>query len=169
MEYKATLDLASKIITGIVTILFLGIIGYNIWQLDIKSGNLTHFGVTIFLTMLLVSIYGLCYLYRPIKYIVDKDKIIIKRPIKDLTLDIKRIKDAFLTKKESMRWTIRTFGNGGLFGYFGKFNNGTFGDMTWYATKRNNYTILETVDNEKIILTPDDIEMVKKIRKLIGK
>jgi hypothetical protein len=108
-------------------------------------------------------------LYRPIKYIIDKDKLVIKRPFKDLTLDIKKIKDAFLTKKESMRWTIRTFGNGGLFGYFGQFNNETFGDMTWYATKRNNYTIIETIDNEKIILTPDDTEMVKELRKLIRK
>ncbi len=98
---------------------------------------------------------------------VDKEKIIVRRPAKDLILNIREIKNAFLVTKESMRWTIRTFGNGGLFGYTGKFYNNTYGNMTWYATRRNNYTILVTVDEEKIVLTPDDIEMVEKIRKWI--
>lgn len=65
-----------------------------------------------------------------------------------------------------MKWTIRTFGNGGLFGYFGKFYNAAFGKMTWYATRRNNYLVLSTSENGKIVLTPDNLEMAKEIERL---
>ena len=102
----------------------------------------------------------------PLKYIIDKNKLIIKRPFKDLVIDLKNIKDTFLPTKESMRWTIRTFGNGGLFGYIGKFSNKTHGTMTWYATKTSNYLILVTNDNKKIVLTPDNTEMIHEIKKL---
>ena len=39
--------------------------------------------------------------------------------------------------------------------------------MTWYATRRNNYLIIETDDNEKIVLTPDDTKMIDEIKKNI--
>ena len=68
-----------------------------------------------------------------------------------------------------MKWTIRTFGVGGLFGYYGKFRNKTFGNMTWFATQQKNYLIFETTNNQKIVLTPDDTDMIKEIQKLIGK
>lgn len=41
--------------------------------------------------------------------------------------------------------------------------------MTWYATRLKNYVMIETVNNERIIVTPDNTDMVKEIRKLIGK
>ena len=60
-----------------------------------------------------------------------------------------------------MGLTIRTFGVGGLFGYFGKFFNSKIGRLTMYGTRRNNTVLIET-DNKKIILTPDDpIEFLK--------
>ena len=90
MEYKATLDRGSKIITGVVTILFVGIITYNLWLFSKESSNLTHLLATVFATTLLVTIYLFCYLYGPTKYIVDKEKITIKRPFKDITFDINK-------------------------------------------------------------------------------
>ncbi len=67
-----------------------------------------------------------------------------------------------------MQWTERAGGNGGIFGFYGEFKNG-YGDMTWYATKSNNYLMIETFQGDKIVLTPNDKAMVKEIRQLIGK
>ncbi len=165
MEYKASLDRVSKTITGFITVLFLGIISYQVWLMSEDSFNLQHFGATIFTTVLLIAIYGFCYLFRPIKYLVANGKIIIKRPFKDVSFDISNINDVFLTQKDAMKWTLRTFGNGGLFGYFGYFRNGAFGNMTWYATKRSNYLLFNTRDHETIVLTPDNPEMINEIKK----
>ena len=62
----------------------------------------------------------------------------------------------------------RVGGNGGLFGFYGDFKN-TFGMMTWYATRLKNYIMIETTDNERVVITPDNTDMVKEIRRLIGK
>lgn len=67
-----------------------------------------------------------------------------------------------------MGWVWKTFGNGGLFGFYGEFKNDRYGYMTWYATKRSNYVMLETTEREKIVLTPDNVDMVTEIKKLIG-
>ncbi len=57
-----------------------------------------------------------------------------------------------------MKWTIRTFGVGGLFGYYGEFVNWKLGNMTWYATRRDKTVLIETVDDKKLIVTPDEPE-----------
>ncbi len=165
MEYKASLDLKSKIITAVVSVLFIGITVYHLRLASMASGSFTDRVVLASSVVLVITVFLFCYLYRPVKYVVDDTKVIVKRPIKDLTIDRNDIQDAFIPKKDSMRWTIRTFGNGGLFGYFGKFRNRTYGGMTWYATRTSNYLMIVTKDNHKIVLTPDDTGMVKHILK----
>jgi hypothetical protein len=62
-----------------------------------------------------------------------------------------------------MRGTIRTFGVGGLFGYFGKFHTPNIGHITFYATQRVNKVLIVTKQGKKIILTPDDIGLIQNI------
>lgn len=87
--------------------------------------------------------------------------------MKDQTIAIRSIKNVFLPEKETMMWTKRTLGNGGLFGYYGKFSNENYGDMRWYATRRDNYLMIETNANQKIVLTPDDIGMLSEVQTII--
>jgi len=170
MEYKSTLDWNSKTVTIIIGILFSGQVTFFITLLDKVQGSIVGLtGVLLFGIIMPIAIYVTCYLYRPIKYLIADNKLIVKRLVKDVTFDINEIKDAYIVKNDFMRWTRKTFGNGGLFGFYGEFKNDSFGDMVWYATQKKNYVMLETTLKEKIILTPDDINMVKEIRKLIGK
>jgi hypothetical protein len=78
------------------------------------------------------------------------------------------LKNAVAVSKEDMRWTARTFGNGGLFGYYGKFWNKKFGTMTWYATKLNNYILIKTHEGKKIVLTPDNPQLLEEVLKYVG-
>lgn len=152
-------------ITGFVGALFLVVTVLNFKLVDFKAGDTTQTAILISTIVLVVSTFIFCYLYRPLGYVVDGNKLIIRRPIKDIMIDFNTIKDAFLPTKESMKWTIRTFGNGGIFGYFGRFRNGTYGGMTWYATRTSNYLIIVTEDNSKIVLTPDDPGMIREFKK----
>jgi hypothetical protein len=63
-----------------------------------------------------------------------------------------------LLDEQDIRSSVRTLGVGGLFGYFGKFANIKLGSMTWYATRTDRTVLVRTVDNRKIILTPDEPE-----------
>ena len=156
MEYKASLDWLAKLVTAFVTVLFTTILVS--FPISISFG---------FMSVLLITVYGVCYLYRPLKYVVEFDKIIIKRPFRDKVIAITTIKEVYSIKKGSMGWVLKTFGNGGLFGFYGEFRSGRYDQMTWYATKRSNYVMLETTEQEKIVLTPDDPSMVDEIKKLI--
>ncbi len=76
---------------------------------------------------------------------------------------------AIKVDNEKMKWTIRKIGVGGLFGYYGKFVKRSFGSMTFYATRRNNYVLVTMTDDRKIIITPDDPdEFTHNFNALIG-
>lgn len=167
MEYKATLDLKAKIVTGCCAVILLVLTVYNIGRIDF---NAIQSGVSLALLLtvvLVVSIIIICYLLRPLRYEITDSAVIVKRPIGDRIIKRADIKRVLLPTSESMRWTIRTFGNGGLFGYFGRFNNKAYGGMTWYATRTSNYVMIVTHDNDKIILTPDDTGMINTLNSAV--
>ncbi len=57
---------------------------------------------------------------------------------------------------QNLNASVRLFGVGGLFGYYGKYANHVLGRTTWYATRRDTPVLLETMDDKKYILTPND-------------
>jgi len=151
MTYKTSLDKTAIVITIAVTILFAVIIGgqYSI----IKDAGRA---VPIYTTTVCLLIYFLAFAFRPVNYVVTKDELIVRRPL--LNVHIKRadIKSVELIDKNKIRGSIRTFGVGGLFGYYGRFANFSLGRMTWYATRRDKAVLVKTTDDKKIIFTPND-------------
>jgi hypothetical protein len=153
MTYKTSLDNLAKGITIGVTILFVAIL---IGQfLIIKD---TGWAVPIITTVTLFLIYFISFAFSPINYEVSAQHLSIHRLLIDVNIDRNQIKSVELLDKEQLAWVIRTFGVGGLFGYYGKFANSKLGSMTWYATRRDKTVLIETLDNKKIILTPDEPE-----------
>jgi hypothetical protein len=57
--------------------------------------------------------------------------------------------------RREMWTTVRLFGVGGMFGYYGKFYSFALGNENWYATDMNRAVLLET-DTGKFVVTPDD-------------
>ncbi|MFM7328528.1 MAG: PH domain-containing protein, partial [Bacteroidota bacterium] len=69
---------------------------------------------------------------------------------------------------KKLRWSIRLFGSGGLFGYFGKFRNSTFGTMNWYATRLGKFVVIILRSGEKFVVTPDDESFAAHLRSATG-
>ncbi len=153
MTYKTSLDNLAKGITIGVTILFVAIL---IGQFSIIKD--TGWAVPIITTVTLFLIYFISFAFSPINYEVSTQHLSIHRLLIDVNIDRNQIKSVELLDKEQLGWVIRTFGVGGLFGYYGKFANTKLGSMTWYATRRNKTVLIVTLDNKKIILTPDEPE-----------
>ena len=153
MIYKTSLDKLAKAVTIGVTILFAVII---VGQFSIIK--ITGRAIPIYTTVALLLIYFIAFAFSPIHYQLSADKLIIHRFFKDVIIDRTQIKTVELLDKEKISWAIRTFGVGGLFGYYGKFANAKLGSMTWYATRKDRTVLVSTMNNKKIILTPDEPE-----------
>lgn len=151
MTYKTSLDKTAIIITIGVTLLFAVIIGgqYSIIK---DAGNDMPFYTTVGLLL----IYTLAFAFRPIDYLITADEIIIRRPLTNIHIRRDQLESIEPIGKKAMNGAIRTFGVGGLFGYYGGFANTSIGRMTWYATRKDTAVLLRTRNNKKIILTPDE-------------
>ena len=110
-----------------------------------------------FISPILIIVSIICFILKPSHYILEEDAIIIHRMFNDIKILHSDIIKVELVPAEKLKWSIRTFGVGGLFGYFGKFYNRNIGSMTWYATQRENFVLIKTSKNN-IIITPDDAE-----------
>ncbi|MEI7803091.1 MAG: PH domain-containing protein [Bacteroidota bacterium] len=152
-KFKCSLDKTSKIIGGIVfvPILFLGCLSFA------NRENDTSY-ITLFSSIPPIVILVVTFLYRPMNYTVTSSLIIINRPVSLFKINRIEIAKCSIVSKKEMSGTIRTFGNGGLFGYTGYYRNAKFGTMRWFATQRKNYVLIEKINGKKIIITPDEPE-----------
>lgn len=158
MIFKISLDKLAKVVTITITLLFVSIIiGQLILFLDsAKSASV----ISVFI---LVFIYLIVFSYRPICYKITDELLVICRPLNDVKIALNEIKNVELLDQSRLRGTIRTFGVGGLFGYWGKFANRNIGVMTWYATRRDHAILITSTSNKKILLTPDEPELFIQI------
>ncbi|HTS46115.1 MAG TPA: PH domain-containing protein [Puia sp.] len=151
MTYRASLDKTAIMVTTLVTIFFVAII-VGQYFFTKHPGR----AVPTFTTAVIILVYLLAFAFRPVRYVVTGDELIVHRPLLNARIKRAEIKNIELIDRRKIRGSIRTFGVGGLFGYFGKFANFSLGSMTWYATRKDRPVLVETKDDEKLIFTPDD-------------
>lgn len=92
----------------------------------------------IYVTVILLILYCLAFLFRPTAYRITDDLLIICRPFKNVRIKRTDIRKVAVIDKEEIGSAIRTFGVGGVFGYYGCFASFRLGSMTWYATRKDN-------------------------------
>ena len=151
MIYRTSLDNSAKIITTGITVLFAVII-------FARLSAITDEGIrnAFFLPVFLGAIYFIAYAFRPVKYELTDQELIVHRLLGDVKFPRSEIITGERIERGKTSWALRIFGVGGLFGYYGKFTNTQLGVMTWYATRRNKIVLIKTAAGKKIILTPDD-------------
>jgi len=160
MEFKTSLDKLATVVTAVITILFTAIIVLQL--IFIQDFGNTSSIITI--TTLLIS-YLIAFIFRPISYIILDELLVIHRPLSDIKIALTEIENIVVLDSQELKGTIRSFGVGGLWGYWGSFANSRIGAMKWYATRMSNAVLITTGNNKKIVLTPDDPELfVKKLK-----
>lgn len=152
--YKASLDKLAKGVTIGITILFVCIIAGQFYLTQRVHNN----AIPAIVSLTLASIYLIAFLFRPLRYRLTPDELIICRPINNIKIKRANIAAVIFLDGNKLSGAIRTFGVGGLFGYYGKFTNSAIGNMTWYVTQRKNAVLIKTTDSTNIILSPDEAE-----------
>jgi len=152
MEFKASLGISAKIITIGITCLFTALI---IWPVFTISDN----GVPslIYVPTALGLIYFGVLLYSPRKYSITENAFVVHRFIGNYSIPKASIRSVEILQK-GVPFAMRTFGVGGLFGYFGTFYNADMGNMQWYITRRDKTVLIKTSSGKKIVVSPDDAE-----------
>jgi hypothetical protein len=148
--FTTSLDKFNKTTTIIFSIVLIVILVTGFF-LNPENGQDIFKFAAIPLIFLFVIVYLLC----PNNYSISFDKLLIHRMLGDVEIDRNSIQSVQEIDESQVKNSIRTFGVGGLFGNFGTFWNGKLGKMTWYVTRKNNFVLVETKDQKKIILTPD--------------
>jgi Bacterial PH domain len=148
--FTTSLDKFNKI-TTVIIIVILDIILLTVFFLT--PNNEKNIAMSIVILPLIALIF--VFLLRPNNYSVSSDKLLIHRALSNVEISRNNIQSVKEIDESEVKNSIRTFGVGGLFGNFGKFWNGKLGSMTWYVTRKNNFVLVETNDQKKIILTPD--------------
>lgn len=154
MKYSASLDKLAKIITITVSLLFASAIILCV------SLYFTDRDITLFIAPVLLSlIYLLVLIFKPAGYRISDRTVFINRIVGEKKIVFSSIEHVSIIGKEEVKGTIRTFGVGGLFGYFGKFSNSKFGSMTWYVTRMDSLILITTIDKRNVLISPDDPEL----------
>lgn len=151
--FTTSLDKFNKITTIIASTIVIGII-LSSFFLSPENGQ----DIMKYAAIPLIFVFVIVYFFRPNNYSVSSDKLLIHRLIKDVEIDRNNIQSVQEIDESQVKNSLRTFGVGGFFGNFGTFWNGKLGKMTWYVTRKNNFVLVETKDQKKIILTPDKPE-----------
>lgn len=144
MKHKtADLSLSIKIVTSIVIIMMLGFFIASIYQ-----------NVFLIAGFILFIISALSYLFAPVSYELSGNNLIVWMrwgrkefgPVINCSL---------ITDK--IPFTLRLWGNGGLFAGTGIFWNKSWGVFRAYVTssKQSDYVLVDTV-KQKILISPED-------------
>lgn len=121
----------------------------------------------IIFSFVLIIIF--CLAFMTTAYTLENGKLVIIRPAKNKEYDLADIDSFELTDRSKLKGTIRSFGVGGLFGYFGKFYNMRIGKMTYYATKKDLGILIRFKNGKIIYITPDDLDAFVKDLEISGR
>lgn len=81
----------------------------------------------------------------------------VERPLLSLRIPLRSIRAVDLLPGDGLAGALRTAGNGGLFGYYGRFWSRALGSFRMYATRRDRLVRVET-DEAVYLLSPEPPE-----------
>lgn len=152
MDFSASYDKTTKIITVLVSVLMLVVLA-SMW-ISLKAAGtwlpLLFMAAVSFLAIIMP--YG----FSVKKYQLSNEELVICRPFGNKQFPLTTLASAVVIDPKLLRWSWRIFGSGGMFGYYGTFGNKQLGTMKWYMTRKDRVILITTVSNKKILLSPDD-------------
>lgn len=91
-----------------------------------------------------------CAFFVPVRLIVSKDAIIIRRPIGTVKIEMSDIMSCIIVENEKQFFdkTIRTCGSGGAYGYWGYFRHERYGKIRFFVTHKKQCFLVKLKDGK---------------------
>lgn len=166
MDYKTSLDAPAKAITAAICALF-GMLA--LYQLYIYSRSPRETVDAVAAAIQIACFAGIVlvtWLYSPRGYSVRDGALVIHRAWKPVIIPLEEIRKVQVLSPEDVSpWgTLRVFGVGGLFGYYGTFFLPRLGGFVrLYLRNRENPILIETTGG-RLLVSPDSSGLVWEIQ-----
>lgn len=105
--------------------------------------------------LFLSAIFMVAFLLRPYQYSIDDGQLIIRKHILQRAIPLKDIVSAEPTDFKALGITLRLWGSGGLWGWYGHFSTRKLGNITLQCTEKE-HLVLVCTRKEKIVFSPRD-------------
>lgn len=90
-------------------------------------------------------------------YSVEDGVLIIRTPFGNVRVPLDAAFSVRLASDDDLRGSLRLFGSGGFFGYYGLYRTTSLGRCNWYVTDRSRMVVLKTA-GRTLVLSPADPE-----------
>ena len=141
--------------------LWIGLSGWFLYHVFVDEPATVALFELIVLNLIMLPTIILCEGFAPQRLEIGDDGIVILRRYKSVVINREEIKSVEYISKLAFRGAIRTFGVGGLFGYYGRYYAPALGSFTLYATSFQNLYLIKTWNGKSIVIScaePDKIE-----------
>ena len=145
-HYKAHWGTSLIVVSSLSTVVCLGIA----FVLFKHGGTLLYLGLS-----LLALIVG-CALFAIRGYTVTPDAMLVHRLLWTTRLPLAGLQSARF-EPNAMRWSIRTFGNGGFFSFSGFYRNKLLGAYRAFVTDRHQTVVLR-YSGRTVVVSPSSPE-----------
>ncbi|KIA83401.1 hypothetical protein OA84_07725 [Kaistella solincola] len=117
--------------------------------------------ISLLLTVVFIAVIFISYAFVPKRIALSSEQILIQNLFGAVVINLNEIKSVEELKKTGLN--LRTFGVGGLFGYFGYFN----GRDVWYVTNIYKKVKITLKSGKIYMLSPENPEtFVAEIQKI---
>ena len=114
----------------------------------------------VIVTYIIFGIVAIWVLLTMPRYLLLDDKsIVITHPIGQTVILKSDIIEVRAVERSDIRGSIRLFGSGGFFGWFGIFRNSKFGTYRLYCGQLENLYLVKTLTKKYIISSSKPIEL----------
>lgn len=155
-KFSCSLDSSARIITISVCVIFTALP-----VIILKKSFETPYPENLFLIALasIIFLVGfIAFLLRPRFYTVTNGTIAVVRLIKTILIPKEEIEVIHSINYKDLSISIRLFGSGGLWGYFGLFSSLRFGKLKFHATRLDRLVLIKTKTKGTYIISPNDID-----------
>ena len=153
-------DKSVWVLTSLIFVVWVGFSGWKLWEIfTIDDAHNSLVSLIVFNVVMLPTILiseGLA----PQRLEVGEKRLVILRRYKSVTIDAEDVASVEQLP-DGLRGAVRTFGVGGLFGYYGFFYKASIGSFKLYATSMNNLFLIRLVNGKKVVISCAEPEKMK--------
>jgi hypothetical protein len=167
MEFKCTssMDKRTRIKTLFVFLLFAIVIGVLIF---IPTNDKILLVVIIVLLLIYISALMVGLYKTPTAYLLTDTALTIISRFSQTSINVKDIRTVRIIDSGDKKGLIRTFGAEGVIGNIGYYSSIKHKEMHVLTSRDTNWVMIETKDKKKIVISPDNLDLVTMLNKLIA-
>jgi len=111
--------------------------------------------VAVGLALVSVAVIALAHAYSPRSFEISDGTFRVKRLIGDVVFPLTSLRFVRDANPADFRGSVRLWGSGGLFGYYGLFWSKALGKSKWYVTDRSKAVVV-TDGDQTVLVSPED-------------